>query len=80
MNEVQVVCTVMSADKVNDPDIAAMIGTSAALAISGLPFMGPIGGARVGFTEADGISSTRPTPSWQPLSWTWWWPGPPMRY
>jgi len=54
MNEVQVVCTVMSADKVNDPDIAAMIGTSAALAISGLPFMGPIGGARVGFTEADG--------------------------
>ncbi|MBV1788928.1 polyribonucleotide nucleotidyltransferase [Marinobacterium sp. D7] len=54
MNEVQVICTVMSADKVNDPDIAAMIGTSAALAISGLPFMGPIGGARVGFTEAEG--------------------------
>jgi polyribonucleotide nucleotidyltransferase len=54
MNEVQVVCTVMSADKVNDPDIAAMIGTSAALAISGIPFMGPIGAARVGFTEADG--------------------------
>jgi polyribonucleotide nucleotidyltransferase len=54
MNEVQVVCTVMSADKVNDPDIAAMLGTSAALAISGIPFMGPIGGARVGFTEADG--------------------------
>ncbi|WP_027852956.1 polyribonucleotide nucleotidyltransferase [Marinobacterium litorale] len=54
MNEVQVVCTVMSADKVNDPDIAAMIGTSAALAISGLPFLGPIGGARVGFTEAQG--------------------------
>ncbi|TCK04973.1 polyribonucleotide nucleotidyltransferase [Marinobacterium mangrovicola] len=54
MNEVQVVCTVMSADKVNDPDIAAMIGTSAALAISGLPFLGPIGGARVGFTEAEG--------------------------
>ncbi|WP_372831023.1 polyribonucleotide nucleotidyltransferase [Pontibacterium sp.] len=54
MNEVQVVCTVMSADKVNDPDIAAMIGTSAALAISGIPFQGPIGCARVGFTEADG--------------------------
>ncbi|SEG80490.1 polyribonucleotide nucleotidyltransferase [Marinobacterium lutimaris] len=54
MNEVQVVCTVMSADKVNDPDIAAMIGTSAALAISGLPFLGPIGGARVGFTEDAG--------------------------
>lgn len=54
MNEVQVVCTVMSADKVNDPDIAAMIGTSAALAISGIPFQGPIGAARVGFTEDEG--------------------------
>ena len=54
MNEVQVVCTVMSADKHIDPDIPAMIGTSAALAISGCPFNGPIGGARVGFTEQDG--------------------------
>ncbi len=48
-NEVQVICTVMSADKDHDPDIAAMIGTSAALAISGIPFNGPIAGARVGF-------------------------------
>ena len=54
MNEVQVVCTVMSADKHIDPDIPAMIGTSAALAISGAPFNGPIGGARVGFNEAKG--------------------------
>ena len=54
MNEVQVICTVMSADKHIDPDIAAMIGTSAALAISGCPFNGPIGGARVGFNEAQG--------------------------
>jgi polyribonucleotide nucleotidyltransferase len=54
MNEVQVVCTVMSAEKDVDPDIAAMIGTSAALAISGIPFSGPIGAARVGYTEADG--------------------------
>lgn len=54
MNEVQVVCTVMSTDKKNDPDIAAMIGTSAALSISGIPFAGPIGAARVGYTEADG--------------------------
>jgi polyribonucleotide nucleotidyltransferase len=54
MNEVQVICTVMSADKVNDPDIAAMIGTSAALSISGIPFLGPIGAARVGFTEDEG--------------------------
>ena len=54
MNEVQVVCTVMSADNDTDPDIPAMIGTSAALALSGAPFNGPIGGARVGFTEASG--------------------------
>lgn len=54
MNEVQVVCTVMSADKHIDPDIPAMIGTSAALAISGAPFNGPIGGARVGFTDEQG--------------------------
>ena len=54
MNEVQVICTVMSADKVNDPDIAAMLGVSAALAISGIPFAGPIGCARVGFTEETG--------------------------
>ncbi|HFH3715416.1 polyribonucleotide nucleotidyltransferase [Pseudomonas aeruginosa] len=49
MNEVQVVCTVVSTNKKSDPDIVAMIGTSAALAISGIPFAGPIGAARVGF-------------------------------
>ncbi len=53
-NEVQVICTVMSADKANDPDIAALIGTSAALAVSGVPFAGPVGAARVGFTAEDG--------------------------
>lgn len=53
-NEVQVVCTVISADKENDPDIAALIGTSAALAVSGVPFAGPIGAARVGFTTEEG--------------------------
>jgi polyribonucleotide nucleotidyltransferase len=51
MNEVQVVATVMSADKNQDPDIAALIGTSAALSISGIPFGGPIGAARVGFKD-----------------------------
>ena len=51
MNEVQVVCTVMSVEKDQDPDIASMIGTSAALAISGIPFNGPIGAARVGYKE-----------------------------
>ncbi len=53
-NEVQVVCTVVSAEKNTDPDIIAMIGTSAALAISGIPFNGPIGAARVGYTDAAG--------------------------
>ncbi len=53
-NEVQVVCTVMSAESNIDPDIAALIGTSAALAISGVPFAGPIGGARVGYTAENG--------------------------
>jgi polyribonucleotide nucleotidyltransferase len=53
-NEVQVICTVMSAEKHNDPDIAAMIGTSAALAVSGIPFAGPIGGARVAYTDEQG--------------------------
>ncbi|MBZ9566543.1 polyribonucleotide nucleotidyltransferase [Modicisalibacter tunisiensis] len=54
MNEVQVICTVLSADRNQDPDIAAMLGTSAALAVSGVPFNGPIGAARVGFTEERG--------------------------
>jgi polyribonucleotide nucleotidyltransferase len=53
-NEVQVLCTVLSTCKTSDPDIAAMIGTSAALAVSGIPFDGPIGGARVGFTADKG--------------------------
>ena len=50
-NEVQVICTVMSADKDQNPDIASMIGASAALSISGIPFQGPIGAARVGFID-----------------------------
>lgn len=48
-NEVQIVATVLSLDPTVDPDIVAMIGASAALAISGLPFNGPIGAARVGY-------------------------------
>tara|TARA_E500000331_G_scaffold162995_1_gene158147 strand:- start:16050 stop:18185 length:2136 start_codon:yes stop_codon:yes gene_type:complete len=51
LNEVQVTCQVMSAHKDVDPDILAMIGTSAALTLSGIPFAGPIGGARVGFNK-----------------------------
>src|SRR5476649_1917558 len=47
--DTQVTITVMSHDQENDPDIVAMVAASAALTLSGAPFMGPIGGARVGF-------------------------------
>src|SRR5690606_34303706 len=50
-NEMQLIATVMSTDKKTDPDIAALIGASAALAISGAPFMGPIAAARVGYRD-----------------------------
>ena len=50
-NETQVICTVMSHDLENDPDMVAMIATSAALTISGIPFLGPIGAARVGYFD-----------------------------
>ncbi|MCZ6642125.1 MAG: polyribonucleotide nucleotidyltransferase, partial [Gammaproteobacteria bacterium] len=53
MNEVQVICTVMSVDKDQDPDIASLIGTSAALSISGIPFAGPIAAARVGYKDGN---------------------------
>ena len=51
LNEVQVICTVLSHDMENDPDIVAIIGASAALTISGAPFMGPIGAVRVGMID-----------------------------
>jgi hypothetical protein len=50
-NETQVICTVLSHDMENDPDIVAMVAASAALTISGIPFLGPIGAARVGFVD-----------------------------
>ena len=52
-NETQVVATVLSHDMENDPDIVAMIGASAALTISGIPFMGPIGAARVAYINGE---------------------------
>ena len=52
-NETQVICTVLSHDLENDPDIVALIGASAALTISGIPFLGPIAGARVGFIDGE---------------------------
>jgi len=54
-HEVLVICTVLSHDLENDPDIVAMIAASAALTISGVPFMGPIGAARVGFEDGEYI-------------------------
>ncbi|TNF21809.1 MAG: polyribonucleotide nucleotidyltransferase [Rhodobacteraceae bacterium] len=54
-HEVLVMCTVLSHDLVNDPDIVAMIAASAALTISGAPFMGPIAGCRVGYVDGDYI-------------------------
>ena len=54
-NETQIVCTVISYDGENDPAICALIGASAATTIAGLPFLGPIAAARVGFSEGEFI-------------------------
>jgi polyribonucleotide nucleotidyltransferase len=54
-HEVLVMCTVLSHDLVNDPDIVALIAASAALTISGVPFMGPVGAARVGYVDGEYI-------------------------
>src|SRR4051812_30973817 len=54
-NETQIVCTVLSHDLENDPDIVAMVGTSAALTISGIPFLGPIGAAHVAYKNGQYI-------------------------
>ncbi len=58
-NEVQIVATVLSHDMENDPDIVALIGCSAALTLSGIPFFGPVGAARVGYI--DGAYVLNPT-------------------
>jgi polyribonucleotide nucleotidyltransferase len=52
-NEVQVIITVLSHDLENDPDILAIVAVSAALTLSGIPFMGPVGGARVGYINGE---------------------------
>ena len=52
-NETQIVCTLLSHDIENNPDIPALIGASAALTISGVPFMGPIAGARIGYKDGE---------------------------
>jgi polyribonucleotide nucleotidyltransferase len=53
LNEVQIIATVMALDPEIDPDIPAMIGAAAALAVSGIPFNGPLGGARVGYIDGE---------------------------
>src|SRR5262245_48985904 len=58
-NETQVICTTLSHDMENDPDIVAMIGASAALTISGIPFLGPIGAARVGYIDGEYVLNPR---------------------
>jgi len=55
LNEVQVVCTTLSYDPECSPEIAALIGASAALSISGVPFLGPVAGCRVGYSENCGF-------------------------
>ena len=59
--ETQVVLTVLSHDLENEPDIVALVGASAALTLSGQPFMGPIGGARVGYINGEYVSTRRST-------------------
>ena len=59
-NEIQIFCTVLSADKSINPDIASLIGASAALYISGVPFQGPLGAARVGFIDSNYVLNPSP--------------------
>ena len=65
-NEVQVVATVLSHDLENDPDIVALVGCSAALTLSGIPFFGPVGAARVGYINGEYVLN--PTIEQQKLS------------
>lgn len=65
-NEVQVICTTLSHDLESDVEILALIGASAALAISGLPFLGPVGAARVGYVDGQYVLNA--TPEQQALS------------
>src|SRR5690606_16881688 len=77
-NDVQIVATVMSVEPDNAPEIAALIGASAALTISDIPFLGPVGGVRVG--RVDGQFVINPTWNrWTTATWIWWWRAPRTR-
>jgi polyribonucleotide nucleotidyltransferase len=72
-NETQVIATVLSYDLENDTDIAALVASSAALTLSGIPFMGPVGAARVGYINGEFVlnptidsRSSRPSTSSSP--------------
>ena len=71
LNEVQVICTVLSHDMENDPDIVSMIGASAALTISGAPFMGPIGAIKIGIINLEMSSNNNETKSGPENSGGW---------
>ena len=58
-NETQIICTVLAHDMENDPDIVSLIGASAALTISGVPFFGPLGACRVGYQDGEFILNPR---------------------
>ena len=58
-NETQVICTVLCHDLENDPDVVALVGASAALTLSGVPFLGPIAGARVGYVDGQYVLNPR---------------------
>jgi polyribonucleotide nucleotidyltransferase len=58
-NETQIVCTVLAHDMDNDPDVVSLIGASAALTISGMPFFGPIGATRIGYKDGEYILNPR---------------------
>ena len=76
-NETQVVATVLSHDLENDPDIVALVGASAALTISGIPFLGPIGAARVGYIDGQYVLNPTHRPDCRAASSTSWSPAPP---
>jgi polyribonucleotide nucleotidyltransferase len=77
-NEVQVVIHTMSLNPEVDADIAALIATSAALAISGIPFNGPIGAARVGYVNGEYVLNPGQDPAHDSPTWTWSWPVPKL--
>ncbi|VBB69175.1 Polyribonucleotide nucleotidyltransferase [invertebrate metagenome] len=58
-HETQIICTVLSHDRENDPDIVAILGVSAALTLSGLPFRGPVGAARIGYIRGEYVLNPR---------------------